>query len=399
MRSKLKTLIVLVVLAAILYGAYRGTAVIQARKNAAKAAALQQEAAGPVKVAVVPVRVGDITQSIPVTGEVRALNTVEVTSKVIGRLERFRLPDGALIEEGVWVRKGDIVAVIDHAQYEAAVRSAQAAVVVAKASYERAKINLAYARREKERWTGLVAGGAGTQQQLDHAVTAFEQAEAELRVAEARIKQAEAALEQAKVNLDEATIEAPFSGVVSRKFVDEGAFVGPSAPLFRLADISQVEIVGGVAGQRYPKLQVGKTRAEVEVDAYPGEHFSGSVSRLRPELDRVTRTVAVTICIPNDDCRLKPGMYARIKLILEEHKQVPLIPDEALLTSAGESRVYVVNGGKARVRQVRIGLEEGNLNEVAEGLQPGERVVLSGHQMLSDGTPVEMSQVQEVNAQ
>jgi len=318
---------------------------------------------------------------------------------VSGRLERLRLSDGTLIEEGVEARKGEVVAVIERSRYETAVRSAEAAVVVARASCERAKVNLADARREKDRWTALVDGGAGTQQQLDRAVTAFERARAELQLAEAQIKQAEAALEQAKVNLDKATIEAPFSGVVSREYLDEGAFVGPATPLFRLVDIHQVEITGGVADRRYPQIHIGKTYAEVEVDAYPGEKFSGYVSRIRPELDTATRTVTVTIRVPNDDGSLKPGMYARIKLILEEHDQVPLVPDEALISLEGETRVYVVNQGKTHVRKVRIGLEEGNLNEVLDGLQPGEKVVVRGHQMLREGTPVQATDVQEVNAQ
>jgi len=321
-----------------------------------------------------------------------------VVPEVSGRLERLRLPDGTLIEEGVRVHKGEVVAVIERDRYETAVKTAEAAVAVARASYERAKVNLADARREKDRWTGLAEAGAGTQQQLDRAVTAFQRAQAELDLAQAQIRQAEAALEQARVNLDKATVEAPFSGVVSRKYVDEGAFVGPGTPLFKLMDIREVEITGGVADRHYPKLKVGQTRAEVEVDAYPGEKFTGTVLRVRPELDRATRTVVVTIRVPNDEGRLKPGMYARMKLVLEEHDGVPLVPDEALISSQGELRVYVVDGGKAHSRKVRLGLEEGNMNEVLEGLGVGETVVVRGKEMLRDGAAVEAIDVKELNA-
>jgi len=397
-RKALSTLVWLIVLAGILYGGYRGVRLVQARKEAVKAAAVPQDASGPVRVAVATVQVGKIAQSVWVTGEVRALAAVEVVPEVSGRLERLRLPDGTLVEEGVKVQKGEVVAVIERDRYETAVKSAEAAVAVARASYERAKVNLADARREKDRWTGLLEGGAGTRQQLDRAVTAFERAQAELNLAQAQIGQAEAALAQAKVNLDRATIGAPFSGVISRKHVDEGAFVGPTTPLFRLVDIDQVEITGGVTDRHYPKLKIGQTRAEVEVDACPGEKFGGRLSRVRPELDRVTRTVAVTIRVPNEDGRLKPGMYARIKLILEEHDGVPVVPDEVLVTFSGETRVYVVKGGQAHLREVRIGLEEGNLNEVLEGLKAGERVVVRGKQMLRDGAAVETIDVEEVNA-
>jgi len=392
MKKALKNLLWLLMVAAILYGGWRGMRLVQVRREAANASAAQEET-GPVKVAVVPVRLGKITHSVWVTGEVQALNTVDVAPEIAGRLERLRLPDGTLIEEGVSLQKGEVVAVIERDRYEAAVRTAEAAVLVAKAAFEMAKVNLADARREKDRWTRLIADGAGTRQQLDQVVTAFERAQAELTLAKAQISQAEAALAQARVNLDETTIEAPFSGVVSRKYVDEGASVGPTTPLFRLVDIRQVEITGGVADRHYPRLMIGKTQAQVEVDAYPGENFSGCVSRLRPELNRVTRTIALTICVPNDDARLKPGMYARIRLILEEHDQVPLVPDQALLTYGGQTQAYVVNTDNARLRKVRIGLEEGNLNEVLDGLQPGERVVVRGKEMLRDGAPVEAQEV------
>jgi len=403
MKKALKALIWFLALAAILYGGWQGMRFVQARKAAVKEAPKAADEAAPIKVAVKTVRVGSVCNSVWVTGEVRALRSVEVVPKVAGRLERMRLPDDTLIEEGVEVKRGQLVAVIEHNQLEAAVEaavhSAEAALAVAGAGCDITKVNVADTGREKQRWIELRKGGSGTQRQLDQVVTAHERTQAQLKQAKAGIAQAEAALAQAKVNLDEATIEAPFSGVVSRKCVDEGAFVGPTTPLFRLVDIHQVEITGGVADRRYPHVHVGKTHAEVEVDACPGEKFSGYVARIRPELDRVTRTVAVTIRIANDDGRLKPGMYARIRLVLDERKDVPLVPDEALISFKGETRAYVVNDGKAHVRKVRIGLEEGNLNEVLDGLQPGEKVVVRGHQMLREGTPVEAIDVQEVSAQ
>jgi len=389
MKHTLKTITAILATAAIVAGAVFAYRYVQQRHKPAE----QPETAGPVKVGVVPVRPGTVTQSIWVTGEARALDTVEVTPEVTGRLERLRLPDGTAIEEGTSVRKGDVVAIIERDRYETAVRTAEAAVTVAEAGFERAKVNLADARREKDRWERLVAEGAGTQQQLDRVVTTFQRAQAERELAQAQVKQAEAALAQAKVNLDKTTIKTPFSGLVSRKYVDEGAFVGPTTPLFRLVDIHQVEITGGVAERHFTKLKIGKTRAEVQVDAYPNEKFRGCISRLRPELDKVTRTVAVTIRVPNDDGRLKPGMYARIRLILEEHDQVPLVPDEALLTLEDGLHVYVVNGGQARLKKVQIGLEEGHWNEVLDGLKSGEIVVVRGKEMLRDGAAVEAQEV------
>lgn len=394
MKPVIKILIWLVVLTGILYAGYRGAEFFrEQRKTAGVKNSGENQAEGAIRVAVSTVQNGAITESVCVTGEVRALAVVDVTPKVSGRLERLRLPDDTLIEEGVEIKKGQIIAVIEHEQQRAAVQAAKAAVALAGASYGRAKVNLADALREKNRWIKLRKSGAGTEQEFDQVMTAFERAGAELKMAEAQILQAEAALELAKVNLADAIIKAPQSGIVSRKYVDEGAFVGPLAPLFKLVDIRMVEIRGGVADKHYPKLKVGRTRAEIEIDAYPGKTFYGTVSRVRPELDRVTRTVAVTIRATNEGRRIKPGMYARIRLVLKERKEVPLLPDEALMTSEDGQRVFVVYEGVTHSRRVRIGLEEGNLNEALEGLQAGERVVVRGHRMLREGMKVEIEEV------
>ena len=389
MKRVMKVLIWLVVLTGILYAGYRGLDVFLERKGAARVKSTAEETvADPIKVAVSTVKNGTITESIWVTGEVRALAAVDVTPKVSGRLERLRLPDGTLIEEGVEVEKGQIVAVIEHEQRRATVKASEAALALARASNGRAKVNLADARRERNRWIKLRKSGAGTEQQFDQTMTAFDRARAELKIGEARIFQAEAALEQAKVNLAESMLPAPISGIVSRKYVDEGAFVGPSVPLFKVVDIRMVEITGGVADKHYPSLKVDRTRAEIEVDAYPGKRFSGTVSRVSPELDRVTRTVAVTIRAPNERRRIKPGMYARIRLVLKERKEVPLVSDEALMVSEEGLRVFVVAGDTIHTQRIRIGLEEGNLNEALEGLRAGERVVIRGHQLVREGKAI-----------
>jgi len=228
MKKVLKALVWLAALAAILYGGWRGMRLVQDRQTAVDRDAGAVAEAPPVRVIVQTVRQGSLASSVWVTGEIRAVRSVEIAPKISGRLERLRLPDGRAVEEGVEVEEGQTVAVIEHAQLEAAVRAAQAALEVAKAARETAKVNLADALREKGRWAELRKQGSGTQQQLDQAATAHERAHAQFKQAEAQIAQSEAALAQARVNLDEATIEAPFSGLVTRKHVDEGAFVGPS---------------------------------------------------------------------------------------------------------------------------------------------------------------------------
>ena len=393
MKIYMKVLIWLIVLAVLCYGGYWAFRSGKARKAGLNEP--KQAETAPVKVAVERARLGNIKNVIWITGEVQPLVSVEIVPKIAGRLDRLRRSDNTLIEEDVIVEKDEVVAVIEHTQLDAAERSAEAALKVAQAAYETAKVNLTDAQREKDRWTKLRQQGSGTEQQLDMVVTAYNRAQTQAKQAEAQIAQAEAMQEQAKVSLEDATIESPISGVVSRKYVDEGAFVGPTSPLFRVVDISEVEITGGAADRHYPKLEAGKTAADVEVDAYPNETFSGFVTRLRPELDKVTRTVAVTLRVANEKRKLKPGMYARIRLVLDERKNVVLVSDDALINSQGQQQVFVVNDGIIHKRPVKIGLEESVDNEVIEGLKPGDLVVVRGQELLREGMKVE---TQEVNS-
>ena len=393
MKIYMKVLIWLIVLAVLCYGGYWAFQSGKARKAGLNEP--KQAETAPVKVAVERARLGNIKNVIWITGEVQPMVSVEIVPKIAGRLDRLRRSDNTLIEEDVIVEKDEVVAVIGHTHLDAAERSAEAALKVAQAAYETAKVNLTDAQREKDRWTKLRQQGSGTEQQLDMVVTAYNRAQTQAKQAEAQIAQAEAMQEQAKVSIEDATIESPISGVVSRKYVDEGAFVGPTSPLFRVVDISEVEITGGAADRHYPKLEAGKTAADVEVDAYPNETFSGFVTRLRPELDKVTRTVAVTLRIANEKRKLKPGMYARIRLVLDERKNVVLVSDDALINSQGQQQVFVVNDGIIHKRPVKIGLEESVDNEVIEGLKPGDLVVVRGQELLREGMKVE---TQEVNS-
>ncbi len=387
MKTNQKIIGYILLIAVLLYGGYQVLARIQNKNPPIQPSeAVLSEA---VRVSVETVRCGDIRNVISVTGEVRPLISVDVVPKIPGRLDRLRSPDRILIEEGVNVEKGSVVAVIEHAQLDAAVRSAQATLEVARAAHEAAKVNLNDCTREKERWINLRKQGAGTQQQLDQVMTAFERAGVQVKQTQAQIAQAEAALEQAEVRLEEAFIKAPISGLVSRKYVDEGAFVGPATPLFKIIDINEVEITGGVADRYYPKLRTRQTAAQVEVDAYPGEVFTGVLTRIRPELDQITRTVVVTIRVPNQTRKLKPGMYARISLVIDQRKDVALVSDDALMNVEGETMVYLVNSESLHSRHVKIGLEEGAVNEVVEGLKPGDRVVIKAHQLLREGMKVE----------
>jgi RND family efflux transporter MFP subunit len=380
-----RAIIWLAVLAILGFGGYRAYQIIQQRRSLQTA---DDSATTPLNVVAENVTTATLTNTVWVTGQVEGVTNVQVIPKVTGLLERLRLPDGNLLEEGMDVEKGRVIAVIEHSALDAAVKTAKAAVDVARASYERAKVNLDDAQREKTRLVKLFDEGIATSQERDRAVTAYERTLTELSLADAQVKQAEAALTQAQVMLDEATVEAPISGVITKKYINEGTMVGPSVPLVQIAQIDTVKVIGGISERYIAKLTAGKTPARMVVDALPGEEFEGVVYNVGADIDRQTRTVEVELRVQNPNQRLKPGMFARLRVTLESRENVPVVPETALLREGPEVYVYVVNNSIAHRKALKLGLSEGVLNEVVEGLEPGELVVVRGQHLLQEGAEV-----------
>jgi len=387
MKAVAKVAVWAIVLAAIGYGGFRVYRIVQERREVASAS---DDAGIVTVVAVETVRKRTLTLTVPVTGEIEALAVVDVIPKVSGRLERLRLSDDTLIEEGAEVEKGQVIALIEHEALDAALEQARAALQVATASRERADVNKEHCQREKERWMNLYSEGSATESQRDQAVTSCDRAVAELKLGEAQVKQAKAAVHQAEVVRNEATIHAPIGGVVSRKFVDEGDMVGPGIPLVRIVRIDEVKIVGGVSERHIAELAPGVTEAHVEVDSYPGDSFDGLVHNIGVVVEPLTRTAKVEIRVPNSAHKLKPGMFARISLVAERRENVPVVSDMALLHDSEEVYAFAVEDGIARRRSLVLGISEGVFHEVKEGLELGEQVVVRGQRQLRDGDSVDL---------
>lgn len=300
-------------------------------------------------------------------------------------------------------------------------KAAESAVLGAKANVAQAQASLKNATSEVERLRKLFREKVATQQQLDGAeaqfaiaaerlVAAQEQvrgAEQQLKAAReqlaltqkgarqedrdalaAKVRQAEAALQLARINLDESTIKAPIPGIVVHKNLDEGNMVSPGVPIVTLAAVCPVKIIVGLAERDLPFVREGTSKATVTVDAYAGETFEGTVQRISPVVEERTRTVELEIHIANTDRRLKPGMFTRVELLLEERKGVVTIPDYAILWEDEKPFAVAVEGGKAQRRPLKLGLREGATVEVLEGLKAGETVLTRGHHGLENGAPV-----------
>ncbi len=188
---------------------------------------------------------------------------------------------------------------------------------------------------------------------------------------------------------EKAPVESPLTGIIGRVYVDRGTSVAPQTPVALIVDMDKVKIELDVPEKYLPKVSLGQS-AEISIDAYPEERFIGELLKISPVLDLDTRTAPAELLISNAEHRLKPGMFARLKLSIEEHKAVPVIIKEAIIGKQPNAYVYVVIDKTAHLKNIKLGMREGPYFEVTEGLKQGDLVVIMGQQRLRDGAKVKM---------
>jgi len=193
-----------------------------------------------------------------------------------------------------------------------------------------------------------------------------------------------------------APVEAPISGIVAKTYLDQGDSVSPQAPIAVVADMDEVKIKIEVTEVDYPKVKLGQM-ARIKVDAYPDKEFEGKLSKLSTLVSPQTRTATAEITIPNPEHFLVPGMFARISLLVGEHKAL-VVPRDAILRLPGTGVYYcfIVQENKAKKAFVELGAKENNLQEIVKGLNEGDLVILSGQGILQTGAAVEIHPVRNL---
>lgn len=309
---------------------------------------------GPAVVETAPVALGTIAREVTVSGTVEPIRTVAVNAQMAGAL----LDVG--VEEGSPVRQGQVLARIDAREIAAQVRSAQASYDVAQAALERAE-----------------------QLRQRQVITA-----AEYERDQAARDAARAQLDGLRTRQGYSVVRAPASGVVTVKSVESGDVVGAQTKLFEIADVSTMVVPVRVSELDVVKLSPGD-RVRVELDALPGQTLDGRIRRVFPSADPATRLVPVEVALQGEGARsARPGFLARVSLALGQNQNVKLVPQSAIVQSAGETSVFVVKDGKAERRPVETGLTSEGKVEVLSGLEPGEAVVTLGNNNVRDGAEV-----------
>lgn len=272
---------------------------------------------------------GDVIAKVSATGSLSALVTVDVGSQVSGRIQSLHA------DFNTQVRKGQLIARIDPALYEAAVAQARANLLSAQASLERAVVQADEARRQATRAQQIFDQKLISENDRDAAVTGSRAADASVSQARAEVERTRSALAQAQTNLRYTDIIAPTDGIVISRAVNVGQTVAASlqAPvLFTIAqDLREMEVQANIAESDIGRLKPGM-KASFTVDAYPGSPFEGSIREIRnaPQIVQSVVTYVAVIDVRNGDLRLKPGMTASVNIVTDERRGVLRVPNAAL---------------------------------------------------------------------
>jgi membrane fusion protein, multidrug efflux system len=331
------------------------------------------ETAAPVEARGVPVRTApvesrDLDEVVTLTGTLRPRKQVQVVARVAARLLRV------LRDEGGRVSTGETLAVLDETDYRLAHERAGAALAVAEA-------NRAHALAEKERADNLLQTGGVTDK--DHLA-----AQVALQVSEASLAQARVEVAIAAEQLDRCRVTAPFAGRIARRVADPGAMLASGAALFTLVDDSVLEFRGEAPSTDWGRFRTGDA-VRLEVDAAAVGAVEGRVARLPPLVDERSRSFEVVVEVAGRD-GLVGGLFARAEVRVGRAAGALVVPPSSLVRSGapGVAELFVVSGGKADRRQVRLGVERPDAVQVVEGVAAGDVVIVDPPAALGDGSPV-----------
>jgi RND family efflux transporter MFP subunit len=189
------------------------------------------------------------------------------------------------------------------------------------------------------------------------------------------------------LQFEPAPIESPLEGILGRLDVDLGQSVTSQTPVALVVNMDKVKINLDIPERYLAQVALGK-QAKISVDTYPELKLTGTVTKLRPVVDLATRTAAIEVSVDNPQHLLKSGMFAKVELVIQEHKDIPVILKEAIVGKNSRVYVYVVEDKIAYLREVSLGIRQGPYYQVKEGLREGDEVVIMGQQRLFDGAAV-----------
>lgn len=298
---------------------------------------------------------GDISAFFTGTATLEAEEETDVVARVGGVVEEI------FVEEGGEVQAGQVLAKLDDDQLTL--------------QLERSRANLEKLENSFRRSQGLFEKSLLSTEDFQSTKYEYEYQKAEFNLAE--------------LELGYTSIRAPISGVIAQRFVKIGNMILPNQAAFHIKGLDPIIAVLHVPEHQMSKLSTGQ-EARLRFDALENTELIGRIDRISPVVDPLTGTLKVTVAVEDTSRRLKPGMFVRVHIIHDTHRQAVLVPKDAVITEDKLKTVFVVDGDVARRRTIETGYINTSHIEVLEGLSPGDRVVTAGKGSLKDATPIEV---------
>lgn len=350
----------------------------------------------PVRYRTAPIERGSVISLVTATGTINPVVSVQVGTQVSGMIKSLHADFNSV------VKTGDIVAVIDPEPFKARRDQAASNLEMARANVARARTELAQRKREVDRAKSLIEQQFVSQNDLDVAVTNFQGAEAQVNVSNAQVRQAEAALNAAELDLKYTVIRSPVNGIVVARNVEVGQTIAASFAtpnLFLIAlDLTKMQVDTNVSESDIGGIAEGK-EASFTVDAYPGQHFSGTIRQVRLAPINVQNVVTynVVVGVDNKDLRLKPGMTANVSIVVAQKEDVLKVPNAALRfmppkseQPAGEAKPVSSDGGARKSKAP--GANAGSGRKVWKQTESGELNAIVVQTGISDGVATEIAE-------
>jgi membrane fusion protein (multidrug efflux system) len=328
-----------------------GAAVSSAASRAADATKVNAITVDVIKVARAP-----MPQTITAVGSLRSDESVMLRPEVAGRINAIQF------REGQPVTKGTILVRLDPVVNQAEVQQARANLTLAKSKFNRA-VDLAK--------QNFISGQAR------------DEAENNLKVAEAAVSLAEA-------HLAKTEIRAPFSGVIGLRSVSVGDYVKEGADMVNIESIDPLKVDFRVPETFFRQVQTGQPLS-IALDSFPGKLYDGKVIAVNPLIDAAGRSVVIRAQVGNNESRLRPGMFARVRLVTKDAHDALVVPEQAIVPEGDEQYVFRVIDGKAVRTRVETGQRRDAKVEIVKGLGIDDVVVIAGQIKLRDGVPVAIS--------
>ncbi|MCE9687783.1 efflux RND transporter periplasmic adaptor subunit [Shewanella sp. AS16] len=298
---------------------------------------------------------GNVSSFYSTTATLEAPQEAKVVSRIAGLIQSIA------VEEGDRVRKGQVLAVIDAKRQKYDLDRSEAEVKIIEQELNRLK-----KMSNKE----------------------FISADAMSKL-EYNLQAAIAKRDLAALQVQESHVTSPIDGVIAKRYVKTGNMAQEFEELFYVVNQDELHGIVHLPEQQLQSLRLGQD-AQVYTGKQHGQAIAAKVLRISPIVDAQSGTFKVTLAVPNQDSSLKAGMFTRVELRYDTHKNVITVPYNALINQDNKLALYVINGTNASRREVQLGYREGDTVEIVSGVEPGEQIVIRGHQNLKDQSLVEV---------